>query len=66
MTHRHKVEKLDALTAARWEIDFRRVFQDNFRPEVASDVISGADVKQVGPDVPVKLGDSRSSRSRDV
>ena len=41
-----------------WRRHFWRFFRDNFRPEVVSDVIS------VGLDVPVKFGDSRSSRSR--
>ena len=36
------------------------------RPEAASDVISGMSVYQTGPDVLVKLGDSRSNRSWDI
>ena len=39
---------------------------DNVRLEVASDVISGKDEEQVGMNVPVKFGDSRSNRSRDM
>ena len=35
------------------------------RPEAGKDVISGAHVEQVGMDVRVKSGDSRSNRSRD-
>ena len=38
----------------------------NFRQEVASDVISGVDVEQVGMNTRVKFGDSRSNRSRDI
>ena len=37
-------------------------FRGSFRPEVVSDVISGANVGQVGMDVPVKFGD----RARDI
>ena len=33
-------------------------FRCSFRPEVVSDVISGADVGQIGMDVPEKFGDS--------
>ena len=36
------------------------------RPESSSDVISSLTVDQVGLDVPVKLGDSRSHCSRDI
>ena len=36
------------------------------RPEVASDVISGAVVDPTGMKVSVKLGDSRSDRYRDI
>ena len=42
------------------------VFHDNFRPEVDSDVISGADVDPIGMDVPEKFGASRSNSSRDI
>ena len=45
---------------------FRRFFQDNFRPEVVSDVLSGGDVGQIGMDIAVKFGDSRPNRSRDT
>ena len=48
------------------EAAFSRVFRCSFRPEVVSDVISGANVGQVGMDVPVKLGDSSSTGSRDI
>ena len=37
---------------------------DNFRLEIDSEVISGVD--PAGVDVPVKFGDSRSNRSRDI
>ena len=45
---------------------FRRLFHCSFRPEVVGDVISGADVGQVGMNVPVKFGDSSSNGSRDI
>ena len=46
---------------------FRRIFfRDNFRPEVVSDIVSGAAVEQVGTYVSVKCGDSKLSRSRDI
>ena len=41
-------------------------FRCSFRPEVVRDVISGPNVGWVGMDVPVKFGDSRSNRSRDI
>ena len=40
-------------------------FQDNFRPEVVSDVISGVVVDPADVKVFVKFGDSVSNRSRD-
>ena len=43
---------------------FSKVFRYNFRPEVDSDVISGATVDNVGVDLSVKFGDSRSNGSR--
>ena len=43
-----------------------QILCDNFRSEEASDVISGANVEQVGLNVHVKFGDSRSNRSRDI
>ena len=46
------------------EAAFLSFFRDNFRPEVASDIISGLSVDEVGLDVFVKFGDSRSSPSR--
>ena len=45
---------------------FDSFFRYNFRPEVAIDVVSGADVESVCMDVSVKLGDSRSNGSRDI
>ena len=45
---------------------FRRFFRSNFRLEVVRDVISSANVGQVGMDVPVKFGDSRSNTSLDI
>ena len=39
---------------------------DNFRPEVRSDIISGMVVGPMGVKASVKLGDSRSNRSRDI
>ena len=44
----------------------KQLLCDNFRPAVASDVISGVDVEQIAMNVPVTFGDSRSNRSRDV
>ena len=41
-------------------------FRDNFRLEVAGDVIAAANVGQVGTDGPVKFGDSRADGSRDI
>ena len=41
-------------------------FRCNFRLEVASDVISGANVGLVGMDVAVKFGDSIPNGSRDI
>ena len=49
------------------EAEFSTVFfHGSFRPEVVGDVISGANVGQVGVDVPVKFGDSSSNSSRDI
>ena len=45
---------------------FRQVFRYNFRPAADNDVISGAAVDNVGMDVPVKVGDSRSNDFRDI
>ena len=39
---------------------------NNFRPKVASDVLSSMVVEPTGTKAPVKLGDSRSNRSRDI
>ena len=36
------------------------------RPEIDNDVISGQDVDNVGVDVHIKFGDSRSNRFRDI
>ena len=47
------------------EAAFYAVFRDIFRPEVVSDVISAVAVEQVGLDIRVKFGDSRSNRLRD-
>ena len=44
----------------------KQLLCDNFQPEVASDVISGVDVEQVGVKVQVTFGDSSSNRSRDI
>ena len=41
-------------------------FHDNFRPEVASDVMFGVVVERTRMDVTGKFGDSRSNRSRDI
>ena len=43
---------------------FRQFFRCSFRLEVASDVISGALVGQVGVDGPVKFGDTSSNSGR--
>ena len=48
------------------EAAFSTVFRCGFRPEVDSDVISGANVGQVGMGVPVKFGDSIPNGSRDI
>ena len=48
------------------EAAFSTVFRCGFRPEVVGDVIFGANVGQVGMDVPVKFGDSISNGSRDI
>ena len=42
------------------------VFRYNFRPEVDNDVMSGGSVDNVGVDVRVKFGDSRSNGFRDT
>ena len=42
------------------------VFRGNFRPEVFNDVISGANVEQIGMDMPVKIGESISNGCRDI
>ena len=44
----------------------KQLLCDNFRPEAASDVISGVGVEQVGMKVRVKFGDSMSNRYRDI
>ena len=46
------------------EVEFATVcFRDNFRPEVATDVLSGVAVEWLGADGPVKFGDSRLNHS---
>ena len=42
------------------------VFPNNFRPEVDNDVISGMAVDNVGTDVTITFGDSRSSGFPDI
>ena len=42
------------------------LFRDNVRSEVVRDAVSGENVGQVGSDVQVKYGYSRSNRSRDT
>ena len=42
--------------------DHMTFFRANFRPEVASDVISGAAVEEVDLDVSVNFGDSSFTR----
>ena len=42
------------------------VFPYNFRPEVDNDVIPGKAVDNVGMDVSMKCGDSRSNCFRDI
>ena len=44
----------------------RQLLCDNFRPEVASDVISGAFVEPAGVKVRVKFGNSRSNPYPDI
>ena len=44
----------------------KQLLSDNFRPEVVNDVISGVDVEEVGMNVRVKFGDSRSNSSGDI
>ena len=41
-------------------------FHNDFRQEVASDVISGVVVQPTRMDVRMKCGDSRSNRSQDI
>ena len=41
-------------------------FPYNFRPEVHNDVISGMAVNNVGVDVPIKFGGSRSNGFRNI
>ena len=45
---------------------FQQFFGYNFRLEVDSDVISGVTIGNVGVDVAVKLGNSRSNGFRDI
>ena len=45
---------------------FATFLRHNFRQEIDSDVISGADVDPVGMDPHVKFGDSMSNRFRDI
>ena len=45
---------------------FEGFIRDNIRPEVASEVISGVKVEQVGVNVRVILGGSGSNFSRDI
>ena len=45
---------------------FRGFFRCSFRPEVASDVIYGTGVGQVGLNGPVKFGDFSSNGLRDI
>ena len=49
-----------------YETAFSTVLRDDFRPEVGSDVISGAVVEPTGVKISVKHSDSRSNRSRDI
>ena len=42
------------------------VFRDNLQLEKVNDVVSGMAMKQVGVDVLVEFGDSRSNHSRDI
>ena len=41
-------------------------FRWSFRAEVVSDVISCANVEQIGNNVPIKFGDFRLNRSLDI
>ena len=52
--------------AVRYGIFDRFSSVDNFRPEGASDVISGVIVDPASMGDPVKFGDSKSNRSRDI
>ena len=45
---------------------FDYFFPYNFRPDVANDDISGMTVDNVGMDVALKFGDSRSDDFRDI
>ena len=49
-----------------FEVVFSTVFPHNIRPEVDNDVTSGVAVDNVGMDVCVKFGDSRSNGFRDI
>ena len=48
------------------EAVFSTVSPYNFRLEVDNDVISGTGIDNVGMDVPVKFGDSRSNGFRNI
>ena len=48
------------------EVVLSTVFPYNFRPEVDTDVISGTAIDNVGMDVPIKFGNSRSNGFRDI
>ena len=50
----------------RFLYDYRFIIALGSRPEAASDAISGVVVDPTGMDVRVKLGDSKSNRSRDI
>ena len=53
-------------TRSRRRRYFRQFFRYNFRPEVDDNVLSGVAVDNVGMDVPVKCGDSRSNGFCDI
>ena len=57
---------LDKFHPKQSEAAFSTIFQNNFRLEVVSDVISGVVVDPTDMKVRVKFGDSRSNRSRDI
>ena len=53
-------------TSSRCRRHFDRFFRDNFRPQVACDIISSKIIEYVGADYRVKCVESMLNRSRDI